>query len=494
MTGPLEEAMEISSLVELRASVARFFTVALWLHLPVLVAIGLINQTNWPAALPIGAVAAAVATAAWYYDEQSALTRHLIALALISMVSLMVWLSQGDLQPDMHMYYFTIYAALAAFCDWRVIVLAGAATAVHHLGLNFIMPYAVFREGANLWRVVLHAGIVVTAAGVLIWLTQHLTRLFAASQKALDAMTAAGRRESELNGERLRMHEQAQSERRRITLETAERLETTIKSVVDKVAEATRSMQDTSARLAVAAGGNRSEAQDAVKVLRDTTTSVHSVAQAVENLASAAEEIGRQVAQSAAMSSTAVAEAARTDVSVHGLAEAAQRIGEVVQLINDIASQTNLLALNATIEAARAGEAGRGFAVVASEVKSLANQTAKATEDIAAQINHIQAATRQAVEAIRGIGGTIGEISQISTAIAAAVQEQGDATREITRNVQQAAAGATAASRTVEAVSETATATGVSADEMRSATGGLAKLAETLHGDVARFLEQVRAA
>jgi methyl-accepting chemotaxis protein len=486
--------MESSSLVQLRATVARFFVVALWLHLPVLLAMSVFNDASWVAALLIGGVAAGLATAAWVQDEHSVLTRYTTSLALITMVSLMVWLAHGLMQADMHMYYFVAFAFLAAFCDWQVIVLAAAITALHHLVLNFVMPFAVFPDGASLWRVALHGVIVSVEAGVLIWLTQHLVRLFADHQLSLDAMAAAGQREKELNAERIGLHEQAQSERRRAMLQLSDHFEASLKSVVDRVAEATRSMEQSSVRLTSAAASNRSEAQGAVEVLRETTENVHTVAAAVEQLSAATEAIGRQVAQSANISRKAVHEAQRTDATVQGLAEAAQRIGEVVQLINDIASQTNLLALNATIEAARAGEAGKGFAVVASEVKSLANQTAKATEDIAAQINQIQAATRQAVEAIRGIGGTIGEINEISSSISAAVEEQSSAARSITSNVQQAAHGATAASKRVGSVSETASANGASADEVRAATGRLGELAGKLSGEVSRFLEQVRAA
>ncbi|HUJ99625.1 MAG TPA: methyl-accepting chemotaxis protein [Stellaceae bacterium] len=490
----MEASLESSSLVQMRAGVARFFVVALWLHLPLLVAIGLINDSAWPAGIVIAALAAGLATAVWYLDGEGSLCRYVIAVALITMVSLMVWLAHGQMQIDMHMYYFAAFAVLAAFCDWQVIVLAAGVTALHHLSLNFLMPAAVFPDGANFLRVLLHAAIVIVEAAVLIWLTQHLVRLFAAGEASLDAMAEAGRREKELNAEKLRLQGETDTERRRLTLSLAESFESSVKSVVDRLAEAAAAMQGSSAHLTAAAGTNCSEARSASDALRETNEGVQAVAAAVEELAASTEEIGRQVAQSAAIASKAVDEAKRTDASVQGLAEAAQRIGEVVQLINDIASQTNLLALNATIEAARAGEAGKGFAVVASEVKSLANQTAKATDEIAAQINQIQSATRDAVAAIRGIGGTIGEISEIATTISGRVQEQGGATREIAGNVQHAAAGASTAARTVHAVSDSAAANGASAEEMRGATGKLVELATGLRSEIARFLDQLRAA
>jgi methyl-accepting chemotaxis protein len=486
--------MENSSLSELRASVARFFVGALWLHLPLLLVIGLLNDSNWLAGVIVAAVVAGATTVEWYRDPQGVLCRYMIAIALITIVSLLVWLAHGQMQIDMHMYYFAAYAVLAAFCDWRVIVLAAAATALHHLGLNFLVPYAVFPDGANLLRVMLHAVIVVVEAAVLIWLTQHLVRLFAQSQRALDATTDAARRENELNAEKLRIGEAAEVERRKVTLDLAQSFESGVKTMMETLVAAARGMEEASNKLNAAAASNRDETRQAVAELRTTAESVGAVASAVDTLSQSSSEIGRRVSESAAMSERAVEEAKRTDTTVRGLADAAQRIGEVVKLINDIASQTNLLALNATIEAARAGEAGKGFAVVASEVKSLANQTAKATEDIAAQISQIQAATRQAVGAIQAIGGTIGSISEIATSISAAVEEQGSATREIASSVQSAARGAAEASRTVQSVSATADTNGASAEEMRGATARLGELAGKLRGDIGQFLERLRAA
>ena len=194
------------------------------------------------------------------------------------------------------------------------------------------------------------------------------------------------------------------------------------------------------------------------------------------------------------MAGGAVEQAERTNRHVQGLAEAAQKIGDVVKLISDIAAQTNLLALNATIEAARAGDAGKGFAVVASEVKNLATQTAKATEDISQQIASIQGATGEAVTAIQGIGKAIVDINQVASSIAAAVEEQNASTREIARNVQEASAGTQEVSSNISGVTQAASETGASARQMLDAAKGLSHQTETLRGEVARFLTQIRAA
>jgi methyl-accepting chemotaxis protein len=226
----------------------------------------------------------------------------------------------------------------------------------------------------------------------------------------------------------------------------------------------------------------------------DASANVQTVAAAAEELSASISEIARQVTESTRVASQAVAEAGRTEADVRTLAETAQKIGKVVQLINNIASQTNLLALNATIEAARAGEAGKGFAVVASEVKSLATQTAKATEEIAAQITAMQGATGGAVKAIETIAQTIGKVNEITVTIAAAVGQQGAATQEIARNVQQAAAGTTEVSDHIAGVTEATGQTGVASDLVRSSAGALAKIADTLRGEVDGFIGKMRAA
>ncbi len=274
----------------------------------------------------------------------------------------------------------------------------------------------------------------------------------------------------------------------------ADNLESSVKSVADKVSTSANDMRGAAEQMTIKAEQTSQQATTVAAASEEASVNVQTVASAAEELNASVAEISRQVAASTKITTQAVVEAETTNLQVEGLAKAAQRIGDVVKLISDIAGQTNLLALNATIEAARAGEAGKGFAVVASEVKNLANQTAKATEEIITQITAIQSETKGAVEAIQRIGSTIGTINEISTAIASAVEEQGAATREIARNVQEASAGTSEVSSNIIHVTETARETGETARLMQASSGALVDQSSMLRGEVDEFLTRIRAA
>ena len=289
--------------------------------------------------------------------------------------------------------------------------------------------------------------------------------------------------------------EQAAKQHRNAVIEKAiGEFEQTASDVISGLSSASTELQTTAQTMTGSADETSHRATTVAVASEEASTNVHTVAAATEQLTASVQEISRQVAQSNEMSQSAVTDAEDTNNRVKSLAEAATRIGAVIGLIQDIAEQTNLLALNATIEAARAGEAGKGFAVVASEVKSLATQTAKATEEIAAQIGEIQSETEGAANAIEGIAGVIRSMSEVASTSASAVEEQGASTEEIARNVQQASSGTGEVSESISHVSKAAQETSAAANQVEVSANELSSQSEHLRGEMAKFLETIRAA
>lgn len=487
--------IESKELGVLRETASRVLIGLLWLHLPVSVAIGIARGTEWLLPAAVVGLLAVAATLSWRAAGNGPSTRMIVAVGMMGDVSVFAFQLAGHpWQIDMHMYFFAALACLAAYCDYRPIIVGAAAVATHHLALNFLLPAAIYPGGADLGRVILHAVILVMEAAVLVWLAHKLTHLFETTAEKTAEAEMAHAAEAKAHAERIEAEHRAKRERDAARLGLAADFELKVGHIVEAVAVAARQMQGISSSMS----GNSEEAArqtaTAAAASAQASSSVGTVASATEELTTSIGEIVQQVSRSAEIAGKAAEEARRTNTVVEGLVSGTQKIGEVVTLIQNIASQTNLLALNATIEAARAGEHGRGFAVVASEVKALANQTASATEEISAQIQGIQTATGDAVTAIQTIAGTIAEINEISKAISVAVDQQGAATREIASNVQQVATGSSAMNENILSVARASSEAGMAAVKLLEASNGLSSQSERLKIEVYNFLASVRAA
>ena len=272
------------------------------------------------------------------------------------------------------------------------------------------------------------------------------------------------------------------------------RFRASIEQALSRLREASGRLETASTGMNTAADAVSSEAKAAENAVGAASINVTTVASSIDELAVSISEIAAHATKSTDVARRAVAESKRTVTTMSELGNAANRIGEVIGLIQAIAGQTNLLALNATIEAARAGEAGRGFAVVASEVKSLAAQTARATEDVASQIGAIQSATADAAQAIEQVSSIIDDMSEIATVVASTVEEQNNAVASIAEGVNRASNEARKGSDAMSRVAGTSSGARTTAADVKALAAALATEAESLQGEVRRFLDDVQAA
>ncbi|MGH1588784.1 methyl-accepting chemotaxis protein [Methylobacterium phyllosphaerae] len=420
-----------------------------------------------------------------------AFTRHLSSAALMMLVGLLVLVSSGThLQIDAHMVFFAALAVVAGWCCWSSILVAAGVVAVHHLALNVLYPAAVFPNGAEYLRVVLHALVLVTEAGALVLaarqLANALTSAEAATRQAAESEMAQRHAEAAASQDR-----SLEAHRQRRLGEVVAEFRDALVEIEHKVERETSGMRETALALSEVAIQSSGQAAASETTASTTAQNVLSVSAGAEELSASISDIAGQTERARELIAHMTEIARSTSGEVEQLAVVADRIGAVMGLIKSVADQTNLLALNATIEAARAGAAGRGFAVVASEVKALSSQTMKAADEIVSQVEAIQTSTRRTVGSVQAMASATQEVNALTTSIAVSVDQQRAATQEISRTVAQVAQGSTEAHAGAVSVSRATRETQHHASSALSASESLKVVAADLAQSVTTFVQRV---
>jgi len=475
-------------------TIARVLTTLAVAHVPMLAVICALLGRNVASNTVACAALAIIPVVLLYVGRPITTVAFGIAVTLIGQTSLLVLAFDGHpWQVEMHFYYFAILAMLSGFCDWRVLVLAAGLVSLHHLSLNFILPAAIYPDGGNVFRVGVHALIVVIEVAMLILIGQTIRRAFATADQARATAEVAAAKLEDI-GSRREQELIATGNRTNVIGKLVEGFKAEIADSIGVLDGAAAELERSADSLGAAADLAKTQVTAASSSSSETAVKVATVADAGKELAKTISEISGTVTQSSRLTSEAVSRADTANRTITELTTAAGEIGDITGLISRIAAQTNLLALNATIEAARAGAAGRGFAIVAQEVKDLAAETARATDEIASKTAGIQSATERSAAAIQAILSMAHELNLLSGRIAGAIEQQASATREIAQNVDAAAAGVGDVAESIGGIEALADQTAQATTGLHGAALDLTAQTKAIREQIMSFTNDVRAA
>lgn len=306
--------IDMTSLDTLQSRAQTVTTLAL-LGLGVLAVItaGLLEPSRLLPAGVLSLVVAAIAIATWRLRPNTHASRSTTAAALVAFPALFVYILSGSgWQIDMHMMFFACLSVAAIMLDWRAIVTASAVTAVHHLSLNFLLPWAVFPEGSDFLRVLFHAAVVIGQSAALIWMAVQASRaLEGADRKTREAEAA---REAAAGSSQAAIDAKSEAEEQRRKIATlADEFEHALRQISNGMSGASEHVDTLARQLGTDAESTRIGANDAVARASTTNSDVQSVAAAAQELSASISEVARIVEDSSNISERAAAEAQGAD-------------------------------------------------------------------------------------------------------------------------------------------------------------------------------------
>lgn len=174
-----------------------------------------------------------------------------------------------------------------------------------------------------------------------------------------------------------------------------ERLVSSQKKVVQKIAEISQSVNASSNKMLQIADTLSATTEEQTSTLSEITSEISSISEQTEKSLVESEQASQLAKESVELLEDGNSEVGKMAAAMAKIEHSSKSISSIVKTIEDIAFQTNILALNASTEAARAGAAGKGFAVVANEVRVLAGKSSKAVSNTASLITASMSAVNE---------------------------------------------------------------------------------------------------
>ena len=391
---------------------------------------GWYDTLQW--ALLIGLPTAIIPTALVFGSPGSFMTRSSIAAACMVFAGLHVHQAAG--MTEFHFGIFVLLAFLLVYRDWRVIVVAAAVIAVHHLSFNFLqeLGYGVIcftKPGLGL--VIGHAAYVVVEAGVLTYLAILMQRELVQSAELDVRVMSLCADEAGTIDLSATMEPYSQSAR------DLERVLNALRKAMTDINQGAQTIATASSQIAAGNQDLSSRTEEQASSLGQTAASMDeltsTVSQNADN-ARQANELALTASGVAVKGGNVVAQVVGTMGAIN---TSSRKIVDIIGVIDGIAFQTNILALNAAVEAARAGEQGRGFAVVAAEVRNLAQRSAAAAKEIKVLIDDSVQKVGQGSHQVAEAGRTMEEIVESVRRVTDIMSEIQTASQEQTQGIGQ---------------------------------------------------------
>ena len=411
-------------------------------------------------------------------------SRIVLAVCMMGMVALQIQLARG--QTEYHFGVFVTLAVLLGYRDWRPIIAAAVAIAVHHVAFDRLQlagagVYCLTEP--SFFTIVEHALYVVGQTGFEIVMANQMAREARRGEEItamVQRLTADGR---------IDLHLESMSARTGLAQDLRDAVGrigavvTTVHEATGSIHVATREIASGNQDLSVRTERAASSLQETASALEELTTTVRQTADSART----AQQLATTASDAARRGGGVVSQVVS---NMEEITASSRKIAEITAVIDGIAFQTNILALNAAVEAARAGEQGRGFAVVAGEVRSLAQRAASAAREIKTLIEtsvvSVENGSRLVHEAGQAMGGLVSSVQRVTDIIgeiSAATSEQDRSLQHVNQAVNTLDQATQQNAALVEESAAAAHSLSEQADRLRDVMEAFERPAAVHHGD-----------